>query len=109
MPSHRKLVLLALADQANDSGVCFPGQRTLAAKCGLSERRLRDQLVALEKGGYIERKQRRRDDGYRSSDLYSLLISPAVSSGVSPDDSSDLTGQFRQISPDETSPCINRK
>ena len=106
MPGNRKLVLLALADQANDSGVCFPGQKSLAVKCGLSERRLRDQLAALEEGGYIERKPRRRRDGYRTSDLYNLLISPAVSSGESPDDSSDLTGRFRQISPDAASPPL---
>jgi len=70
---HRKLVLLAVADQANDGGVCWPSQTSLARKCGISERRLRDHLAELEEGGYISRAERRRDDGTRSSDLYALL------------------------------------
>lgn len=106
---HRKLVLLAVADQANDGGVCWPSQTSLARKCGISERRLRDHLAELEEGGYISRAERRRDDGTRSSDLYALLL---------PDDFAGEAGShrtLRPISPDDSSkshrtqrPPINR-
>jgi hypothetical protein len=72
-----KLVLLALADQANDSGTCWPGQETLAEKCGLSLRALRDRLQALEDGQYIGRERRHGTNGARTSDLYTVNV-PAV-------------------------------
>ena len=95
---HRKLVLLVVSDQANDGGVCWLSQTSLARKCGISERRLRDHLAELEEGGYISRAERRRDDGTRSSDLYALLL---------PDDFAGEAGShrtLRPISPDTASP-----
>ena len=35
------LVLLALADFANDEGICYPSQKTLAKKSRLSGRQVR--------------------------------------------------------------------
>jgi helix-turn-helix protein len=76
---NRKLVLLALADVADDGGACYPGQGSLAAKCGLSRRRLRDHLAALEAGGYIARQRRHRANGSRTSDLYRLDLADVSS------------------------------
>lgn len=50
------LVLLALADYANDDGTgAYPKQATLAAKTRLSERHVRRVLASLEDKAYIER------------------------------------------------------
>ena len=38
LPDSEKIVLLALADCANDEGLCWPSMATLAAKCSKSER-----------------------------------------------------------------------
>lgn len=42
-----KLVLIALADHANDDGDCFPSQRRLAAMTGLTDRGVRGVLSRL--------------------------------------------------------------
>lgn len=57
MPAGEKLVLLALADCANDEGHCWPGIRNLCSKTGKSERSLQDALKGLEKNGHITRAQ----------------------------------------------------
>lgn len=50
-----KLVLLALADNANDSGWCWPSITHLATKCSLSRRGVIDQVKALEVDGHLSR------------------------------------------------------
>jgi Helix-turn-helix domain len=49
-----RMLLLALADNANDAGGrCFPSVETLARKCCLSERQVQRVLRSLEEGGWI--------------------------------------------------------
>lgn len=43
----QKLVLLALADNANDEGVCWPSITTLSKKCELSRRAVMSQIKLL--------------------------------------------------------------
>lgn len=52
-----KLVLLALADCANDEGRCWPGVKSLCRKTGKGERSLQGALISLENGGHITRDQ----------------------------------------------------
>src|SRR5690606_33198044 len=40
-----RLMLLALADNANDEGVCWPGGETLQRKCGLGTRRAAEKAL----------------------------------------------------------------
>ena len=47
------LVLLALADQANDDGVCWPAVSTIAARARCSARYVRTLLGEFEKDGWI--------------------------------------------------------
>lgn len=47
------LVLLALADFANDEGMCFPSQTTLAKKSRLSDRQVRRVLAVLIRSGEL--------------------------------------------------------
>lgn len=48
-----KLLLLKLADHANDEGVCWPGQGSLARLCSMSERAVRDNLRRLQVRGIV--------------------------------------------------------
>lgn len=75
-----KLVLLALADNANDEWYCWPNQETIAFKASMTTRNLRRVLAQLEEQGYIRIEERRRSDGYRASNGY-LLISEDKLSG----------------------------
>jgi hypothetical protein len=55
MPMARKFVLVALADYANDSGLCFPSVQAIAIRCSAGERTVQENLKALEADGYVER------------------------------------------------------
>lgn len=65
------LILLALADFADDNGICWPEVPTLAAKARVSDRRAIDIIQALEKDGAIVY-QRGGGRGRRS--LYGVLV-----------------------------------
>lgn len=72
-----KLVLLALADHANDDGECWPGMARVRAKAGLStDAALRKQYRKLEDAGLLEREERFREDGSQASNLYRLRLAP---------------------------------
>lgn len=54
-PSHaEKLVLLALCDNSNDEGVCWPSINTISRKCGLHRTNTMKAIDRLEKAGIIE-------------------------------------------------------
>lgn len=57
LPAGDKLVLLALADCANDEGRCWPGLTTLCAKTGRCKRSLQESLRSLDAGGHITREE----------------------------------------------------
>lgn len=67
------LVLLALADQANDEGLCWPSQEKLAPKARQSVSTLRRSLRSLEKMGLLTTITRSSTRGRRSN-LYLLHI-----------------------------------
>lgn len=48
-----KLVLISLADQANDAGECWPGQSYIAEKCDISRESVCRLLRSLERQGLI--------------------------------------------------------
>lgn len=58
------LLLLALADHANDQGVCWPSVKTLAKKARLKERQTQYLLRELETGGYLRIEQRGAGRGH---------------------------------------------
>jgi len=64
-----RLMLLALADNANDKGYCWPSIDTMRVRCGLHSRRgARKVLERLAVAGYIERITRPgRSNVYRLS------------------------------------------
>ena len=67
-----KLVLMALADEADDDGYCFPSQRRLASKCSITDRTVRRVLLELTTRRHVRLEVRRRVDGSRTSNGYRL-------------------------------------
>lgn len=69
-----KLVLMALADAADDQGVCWPSVSTLAKKCTVSTRTVQRSLRYLIDSELLIAEARRRRDGSSTSNRYRLLI-----------------------------------
>ena len=69
-----KLVLMALADSADDQGVCWPSVSTLAKKCTVSTRTVQRSLRGLIDRGLLIAETRQRPDGSSTSNRYRLLI-----------------------------------
>lgn len=49
----KKMVLLKLADQANDRGVCWPSYQTIAEACQVSRRTVIRHIKSLEADGFL--------------------------------------------------------
>ncbi|MDK7281574.1 helix-turn-helix domain-containing protein [Haemophilus seminalis] len=69
----RKLVLLKLADNANDDGICFPSYQYIADKCEMSKRSAISHIDDLIKMGFVTKKARKNKDG-SSANLYLLHL-----------------------------------
>jgi hypothetical protein len=69
-----KLVLMALADIADDKGICWPSIATLAAKCNLSTRTIRRSIQFLVARDLLLVEHRHRTDGSCSSNRYRLPL-----------------------------------
>lgn len=71
------LVLLAIADMANDDMICYPGKAHLARKCRLGVRAVRAILKKLEEVGEIQTYHRRTVQR-NSTNVYRLCIDNRV-------------------------------
>ena len=69
-----KLVLLALADKANDDGECWPTMDHVADLAGVSPRQVSNHLNRLERDGLLSRTRQRRQDGTLGRYVYQLLV-----------------------------------
>lgn len=67
-----KLVLLALADYANDDGVCWPGVDALVEKTSMSRSAVIEAIKALTEAGLVAVEKRADANGYRASNRYHL-------------------------------------
>lgn len=57
LPDSEKLVLLALADCANDDGHCWPGMNALKRKCTKSDRTIQLAIKMLVVKGHLTRRE----------------------------------------------------
>ena len=57
LTSTHKLVLLALADWANDEGLCWPSINRLAVKASLTTRGIQKSIRTLEQLGFVRREE----------------------------------------------------
>jgi len=73
-----RLVLLSLADNADEDGSCWPGHNYTARKTGLSERSVRRQISTLVTKGFLVAHTRFDDSGRQITNLYKLSM-PALS------------------------------
>jgi len=95
-----KLVLMALADAADDQGICWPSVATLASKVGVSTRTVRRVMQALISGKLLAAEQRYRSDGSCSSNRYRLSLVGGDKLSPAPDASDTTPGQTCQGAPD---------
>lgn len=80
-----KIVLYWLADHHNgETGACFPSLNTLANECEMQRSTVVRHLDALEEMGLIERIERTRPNGSRTSTAYKLSIKQPVAKSNSP-------------------------
>ena len=74
----RKMVLIKLADQANDDGVCWPSYESIANSCEISRRSVVTHIQWLEDNGFlwIERRYN-AEESKNFSNRYHLTLSKA--------------------------------
>jgi DNA-binding MarR family transcriptional regulator len=82
LPPALKLVLLKLADRANDDGECWPGSASIAKACGIGARTLVRHLAQLEELGLIKSTARYNDDGKRTNNIYQLDLDGSLSANL---------------------------
>lgn len=99
----QRLVLLSLANHADDSGVCWPSLNTVAREARVSRRRAEDAVRGLVAAGFVEREVNAapvaRHAGYRSN-LYRLVRSAGTSAH-------DVTGPPQSSGPDTERPPVS--
>lgn len=76
-----KLVLIILADYADDNGVCWPSMETIARKALVTERGARGIIRRLESAGYLETEVSKG----RASSRYRVLPDPEQNAGFNPE------------------------
>ena len=79
IPSSHKLVFLAVAQFADEKGEGYPGQKKLSAATSMHIRTVQRSLDWLEANGYLKTTERRRDNGYKTSNLYMITLGGRVS------------------------------
>ena len=78
-----KLLLLALANYADERMRCWPSQRRLAEDTCLTDRTVRSLLAELERRGMLSRLRRDRDDASRTTDVITLHFAGEVVTSAS--------------------------
>lgn len=73
LPPNQKLVLMSLADQAGDTGICWPSIKYIATRVCLEERSVQRVLRTLQNKGLIRIEKRFRNDGSLTSNKFFLL------------------------------------
>jgi DNA-binding transcriptional ArsR family regulator len=77
----RKLVLLKLADNANDEGYCWPSYQNIADHCEITKRSAMNHINALEKMGLLRVVHRKQEGSKMNrSNYYYLTLDSAMNS-----------------------------
>ena len=78
----RKLVLLKLADNANDQGECWPSYQYIADQCEMSKRSVMMHINKLIEDGFLKKEHRLGGEKGNKSNVYTLMLSAGDSLGV---------------------------
>lgn len=100
LPSTVKLVLLALADVADDEGICWPSVATIAVKASVTTRTVRRAMETLINHQLLTAETRHRSDGSCSSNRYRLLMEGGDRLSGAPDEGDSTPGHGCQGDPD---------
>lgn len=74
LPAMERLIMLCLADHANDEGECYPSILRLCKRTGLSERAVQNNLKKLVEAGHLEVVG---GGGRGRANLYRITANPA--------------------------------
>ena len=106
------LVLLALADNADDTGKCWPSYQTIADKSRVSKRHAMRIINKLCNDGYLSKKKRYKK-GDHTSNMYQIDIEKIGSDTVSLVTDNVTRGSdthvTRVVTPMSPKPSVNRK
>lgn len=72
LSGHAKVILLAIADHANDEGECWPSLARIAKKASVSERTAQRYMLELADQGYLSTAGRNAPDGRTMTKKYFL-------------------------------------
>lgn len=72
LPHRAKTVYMYLKDRSNKDGQCYPAIGTIARELRLSRRTVERAISDLMKAGLLTKEQRWRENGGRSSLLFTL-------------------------------------
>lgn len=72
LPHRAKAVYMYLKDRCNQNNQCYPAIGTIAKELQFSRRTVERAIVDLVQAGLITKEQRWRENGGRSSLLYTL-------------------------------------
>ncbi|AQS40214.1 Helix-turn-helix domain [Shewanella psychrophila] len=106
----RKLVLIKLADNASDSGECWPSYQHIADQCEIAKSTVRKHIKELEGAGFLTITNRKGPKG-NSSNMYTLTLCrqiaplmpsgstgvPSDSTGGMPSDSTGISHSFEPV------------
>ena len=108
-----KLILLKLADNANDKGECWPSLKNIAEHCEVSQKTVITNIKKLEGLGYVKKINRFNDKG-KTSNLYVITITEVApiggNSSSGPCEKTSTTHVKKRKEPSEntsTTPCEN--
>ena len=76
LPHRAKTVYMYLKDRCNRDNQCYPAIGTIASELQLSRRTVERAIADLEQAGLLVKEQRWRENGGRSSLLYTLKVPP---------------------------------
>lgn len=74
----RKLVLIKLADNANDKGECWPSYQHIADQCEIGRSTVKSHIRALETLGLLRREFRRNGELNQSNLFYLTLDNSCI-------------------------------
>lgn len=109
------LTLLRVADHADNDGVCWPGEKSVASYTSQDERTVRRHLKTLEKLGLLHRERQVAGQGRgRSHDRIALHLDQpdnlsGEKSGVQPDTDDASTGHLEPVQPDTDDTALYRE
>ena len=97
-----KLILLALADNANEDGICWPGITYIERKTGLARSTVIKYINDMVDAGYITKRSQYSKNGFRATNLYQFNLQRPMSdsrTSLSPRDGLPLVRELDLPSP----------